>query len=560
MLLDATVLDGTGGPPVRHAVVVLERDRIIKVGPLSSVDVPDDALTIKLTGKWIVPGLVDAHIHMFQSAGLYTRPDILDLRRIHPYEHDAAALRQRIPETMRRYLASGITAVVDVGGPFWNFDVRDRQNATTLAPRLAVAGPLVSTVARPQLDAGDPPIIQAESPEQARSLVRRQLKRKPDLLKLWFIVPPKKDAEQLAGIIRAAIDEAHQGNVRVAVHATEHASALAAVEAGADILVHSVDDEPVDDRLLRLLRSRDVAYIPTLVVYEGYAEVLGQKVRLTDIERRYGDPRVIASWQDYAVLPSATPAREIAKRRAALEERMPIQRRNLDRVFRAGITIAAGTDAGNIGTPHGPALHRELELMVAAGMTPGAALTSATRNAARIFSKAPDFGTVEAGKLADLLVIDADPLADIRHLQRIHRVIKGGVVLAPPQILPANPAYVVQSQVDAYNARDLEGFVATFAPEVVVAEQPGDKEVARGHAELRAVYGKLFSANPELRCEVVQRIALGATVVDHELVTGIKGRPHVRAVARYEVKDGLIERVTLIREEPTPARPAPSSP
>ncbi|MBW2524788.1 MAG: amidohydrolase family protein [Deltaproteobacteria bacterium] len=556
VLLDATVIDGTGGKPLPHAVVVLEKDKVKEVGPLAKVEIPDGAVTHKLTGKWIVPGLVDAHIHLFQSAGLYARPDIVDLSRVRPYKHEAELLGARLPETLRRYLASGVTAVVDVGSPMWSFEVREAARAEVVAPRVAVAGPLISTVSRQSLDAGDPPIVQAKSAEEARELVKKQLLRKPDLLKVWFIVPPKADFDELLGIVQAAIAEAHRESVRVAVHATELDTARAAVEAGADVLVHSVDDETIDGPLIGLLKARNVIYIPTLAVYEGYSEVLGQDVRLSDIERRYGDPQAVDSWRDFAVVPSATPEREIAERRVALEKKMPVQRKNLGKVFRSGVTIAAGTDAGNIGTLHGAALHRELELMAEAGMSPSAVLVAATKNAAQVFSKTPSFGTIEKGKIADLLVVDADPLTDVRHLQRIHRVVKGGIVLEPRQILPPNPAYVVQAQVDAYNSRNVDEFVSLYAPDAVVTEQPIGKEIAAGHTAIKAVYGKLFEANSELHCEVLQRITIGSTVVDHELVTGIAGRPHVRAMARYEVADGLIRSVSVTRG---PSGPEPSA-
>jgi imidazolonepropionase-like amidohydrolase len=100
----------------------------------------------------------------------------------------------------------------------------------------------------------------------------------------------------------------------------------------------------------------------------------------------------------------------------------------LKRLVEAGVTIAAGTDAGNIGTLHGPALHRELELMAEAGLTPMQVILAATRDAARVFAAKPEFGTIEAGKLADMLVLDADPLADVRNARRIRQVIQGGRV------------------------------------------------------------------------------------------------------------------------------------
>jgi imidazolonepropionase-like amidohydrolase len=417
----ATLVDGTGRPPVADAIVVVEGGRIVAAGPRAKVAIPRNARVVDAKGKWVIPGLVDAHVHFFQSGGLYTRPDVIDLRAKVPYDEELAGIRKRLPETFRRYLCSGVTAVVDVGGPMWNFDVRDLAARTAAAPRVAVAGPLVSTYAPAALETADPAIVKVDTPEAARSLVRRELARKPDLVKIWFIRRPDLSLEESTRIVRATVEESHAAGVRVAVHATQLETAKAAVGAGCDVLVHSVFDAPVDDEFIAMLKERRVLYEPTLVVNEGYAEVLARAVDLTDVECECGDPEVVATW---AAAPEGVGADRVA--RAAGQIR--VAQANLKRLADAGVTIAAATDAGNIGTLHGPSLHREFELMAEAGLTPMQILVSATRDAARVFGPAPEFGTVEAGKLADLVVLDADPLADIRNARRIRFVMKGGTI------------------------------------------------------------------------------------------------------------------------------------
>jgi imidazolonepropionase-like amidohydrolase len=540
----ATVVDGTGADPVKDAVVIVMGDRILDVGKRNEVAVPDYLPIVDVSGKWIVPGLIDAHIHYFQSGGLYTRPDVIDLRSWRPYETEMARIDADLEETFRRYLASGVTSVVDVGGGYWNFEVRDKANSRLHAPRTAVAGPLVSTVSRSQMDIGDPPIIEVDSPEMARELVRKQLEHGPDLVKIWFIVPRDGNFEPNLPIIEATIDEAHGAGVRVAVHATQLEAARAAVEAGADVLVHSVDDAEVDEEFVALVKERGTVYTSTLIVMEGYGDVLGGNVRMTDIERELGDPDVVMTWSEVPVGPNADEIR--ARRRARLERTMPVMQKNLKAMQDGGVIVAAGTDAGNIGTLHGPAIHREFELMVEAGLSPREILMSATRNAALVFSAEPELGTIEKGKYADFLVLDADPLADVANLQRIHRVVKGGVELDPNDVLPPSPETVVQRQVEAYNARDIEAFLSFYADDVVVRRLPSGEVAWDSKEAMRPRYAKRFAENPELFCTITHRIVHGDWVVDHELVTGVKGRPRVRAVATYEVRDGLIRNVWFL--------------
>src|SRR6202049_2762816 len=170
-----------------NSVIVVTDGRISAVGTADSVTIPVGATIMDAHGKWIVPGLIDAHVHFFQSGNLYTRPDAADLRTAVPYASEVARNKARLAATFKVYLASGVTSVVDIGGPFWNFDVRDAAQRSPAAPRVSVAGPLISTVDDPPLDLGDPPIIKITTADEARALVRRELARQPDYIKVWFI-------------------------------------------------------------------------------------------------------------------------------------------------------------------------------------------------------------------------------------------------------------------------------------------------------------------------------------------------------------------------------------
>ena len=434
-IVGATVVDGAAAP-IPDAVVLINGDRIQAVGSRAQVALPKGITIVDGRGKWVAPGLIDAHVHFFQSGGAYTRPDVVDLRKVRPYEREIALLKAALPRTFARYLLCGVTSVVDVGGPFWNFEVREAAGRTALAPRVAVAGPLVSTVDRPQLDIGDPPIVKTATPDEARALVRRELERKPDLMKVWFVFRPGDDLAAGKALVAATVDEARKGGVRTAVHATELETARAAVEEGADVLVHSVIDKPVDDAFVDLLKRRGVVYIPTLFVRTGYTLVLTGGFTPTAAERRWADPDVLASFEEVKSRPELTSR----PRRAADPESERVPRQNLKRLSDAGVTIAAGTDAGNIGTLHGPSIFRELRLMADAGLTPREVLASATAGGARVMGREKDLGAVAPGKLADLLILDRDPLVDVANLEAIYRVVKGGRVFTTDELARAAAA------------------------------------------------------------------------------------------------------------------------
>src|SRR5204863_8955776 len=138
---------------------------------------------------------------------------------------------------------------------------------------VAVAGPLISSVSRQALDLGDPPIVKIDTPDQAREFVRKLSAQKPDLVKIWYIVDKDHPVESFRPIVRATIQESHAHNIRVAVHATELETARASVEEGAEVLVHSVVDKPVDDAFVKLLKDRHTILCPTPVVFERYGRV-----------------------------------------------------------------------------------------------------------------------------------------------------------------------------------------------------------------------------------------------------------------------------------------------
>ena len=439
-LVGGTVINPADGKVLPNATVVIDGDKIERV-TMGKQDAASLGKQIDCAGKFILPGYIDTHIHFFQSGDLFTRPDGADLNSVRPYKDEVAWVKSHLNDVFPRYLRCGITSVVDVGGPFWNFEVRKTATATAKAPRVAVAGPLISSVSREKLDLGDPPIVKIDTPDQARQFVRKLAEQKPDLVKIWYIVDKDHPVESFRPIVRATIEESHAHKIRVAVHATELETARAAVEEGADVLVHSVTDKPVDDAFVKLLKERHTILCPTLVVFERYGRTFSHQLNLTPEEKAWGNPEVIASLDVRKIPKEKLPDRiknALAKPDEALDrikKTYDVALPNLKKLEDAGVAIAAGTDAGNIGTIHGPALFREFQLMKEAGLTPMQILQCATANAAKLFGgeTGPHIGSIDKGNFADLVILKSNPIDDIKNASDIDSVVKNGIVY------PANP-------------------------------------------------------------------------------------------------------------------------
>jgi imidazolonepropionase-like amidohydrolase len=442
-LVNGTIINPDKSQIVQNATIIIDGDKIAAAGDAKTISTPKDARLIDCKGKFILPGYIDTHVHFFQSGDLYTRPDVVDLTKVRPYADEVAWIKRNLPDTFERYLRSGITSVVDVGGPMWNFEVRKKANATAKAPRVAVAGPLISSVSREKLDLGDPPIVKIDSPEQAREFVRKLAAQNPDLVKIWYIVDKDHPVDSFRPIVRATVEESHAHKLRVAVHATELETARAAVEEGADVLVHSVIDKPVDDAFVKLLQDRHTILCPTLVVFERYGRTFANKLNLTPEEKAWGNPEVIGTLDVTKIPQDKLPDRiktALANPNEALDrikKVYDVALKNLKTLEDAGVTIAAGTDAGNIGTIHGPAIFREFQLMKEAGLTPMQILQCATANAAKLFGgeTGTHIGKIDNGYFADLVIVKSNPLDDIAHASEIDSVIKSGDVYPADSIL-----------------------------------------------------------------------------------------------------------------------------
>lgn len=443
-LVGATLIDGTGAPPVPDSVVLLRAGKITCAGARAACPVPADAGVLDLKGTWIAPGLIDAHVHFSQTGWADGRPDALDVRAEHPYEAVAADLRAHPERFLHADLCSGVTAVLDTGGYPWTLGLEGRAETDTRSPHVAAAGPLLSTLDHWLNLPAERQFVFLRDRASASSAIAALKAGGARFVKVWFIVDRATDVAAMTPLVQAVGEEANQAGLPLIVHATGLAEAKASLRAGARLLVHSVWDQPVDDEFLKLARRAGATYCPTLTVEGGYVRLFravadGQAPEIDDPGHCVdGATRArIAESARLGVARLGGADLEAGAARAA--ERLRISAENLQRVHAAGIPIAMGTDAGNPLTLHGPAVYAELEAMQAAGLSPAEVLVAATAGGARAMGREQDLGTLVAGKQADLLVLEGDPTADVRAWRRPRYVVRGGEVRSAAE-LAAPPA------------------------------------------------------------------------------------------------------------------------
>ncbi len=442
VLTGATLIDGTGSEPVPDAVVVIENGRIACAGTRQACPPPDGAAETALRGHWILPGLIDAHVHFSQSGWADARPDFADVRPVAPYERTIAALRDGASEWFRTYLCAGVTGVFDVGGYPWTLALPARAEGDTTAPHVVAAGPLLSTREFETINLpGERQILHMKDAATARGLVRYVAASGSSAVKVWWIDNPALPHEEAVARVEAAAGEARALSLPLIVHATTLERAKAAVRAGASMLVHGVSDQDVDAEFLALAREKDVVYCPTLTVGEGYSRLRDALVAGEEITA--GDPLGCVDPATRRKLrTSASLGPEVLPERArtrSLPGRPRVAMTNLAKVRDAGITIAMGTDAGNPLTLHGASALFEMLAMQEAGLSQMEVIVASTRGSAQAAGRLGDLGTVERGKIADLIVLRASPLESLENLTTISHVVRAGVVReqkelrAPPE-------------------------------------------------------------------------------------------------------------------------------
>ena len=427
------LIDGTGAAPVENAVVVIRGGRIIQAGKSGAPTVPSGARVIDARGKWIIPGIVDAHVHYGQSGWFDARPDAADVRARYPYAQTVASLRDHPERFFQADLCSGVTATFDVGGYPWTRGLQARGERDAHAPHVAAAGALLTTFDASVNLPDERQFVFMSSDTAVRAAVRSHAAMGSAAIKVWYIVPrtwTSDDSAHFSQLVHVAGAEAESVGLPLIVHATGLWEAKDAIRAGAHVLVHSIFSSPVDEEFLTLAREHHVIYIPTLTVLEGYPNMymgmspdsLPYPVACVDSVTR---AKIAGGLSDSLRPAWARGPNPHPPTNTSLDNAIG----SLKRVEDAGITVAMGTDAGNPGTLHGPSVYREMDLMQKAGLTPMQVLVDATRNGAIAMGRGKDFGTLEVGKAGDLVILDADPVRDIANVRRVLRVIKQGEIV-----------------------------------------------------------------------------------------------------------------------------------
>jgi len=402
----ATLVDGTGAPPIPNSLLVVDGGRIVSVGAATSealAKLPPGAQIVAADGKWIVPGLIDAHVHAESDADLQTMLNwgITSVRLM----AETVAASQK--------LAAASRARMDIPDVF------------PAAPIFTVHGGWWG-----RGEPADPDLNRfPETAEEARRSVRRARELGSAEIKImlddmaWCRAPLPALPKTSPAVLRALLDEAKAQGMRSIVHAPNLDDARAAVAGGASALAHGVL-EPIDDATFAAMKARSVFYVPTMDIFEYLADTHGFMEHVLGPIDAWLLPETVERYRSDAY---AAGYRERYPNFENVRRRLPALRENLRRLHAAGVPVALGTDMWAL---PGAAVSVEMKLYVAAGMPPLEAVRSATRTAARSIGADADRGTLEKGKRADVVVLRSDPLGP-SDVTDIDGVWKAGERVAP---------------------------------------------------------------------------------------------------------------------------------
>jgi len=407
----ARLIDGTGMPAIESARLVVDDGVVTAAGPRDEVESPPGATVVDLTGKTVMPALVNLHGHVGFQRGL---------------TYDAANYtRENVVDHLNRYAYYGVGVIVSLGtdaGDIWSDIRRDQEAGTLGGARLFTAG---RGLARPNAGPGAaalrPSASGVTSEEEGRQYVRELAAQGVSFVKIWVDDRGGSVEKLEPALYRPIIDEAHRHGLDVIAHIFYHDDAEELVAAGVDGFAHLVRDREMDDALVAAVVEQDVFVMPNIGISERGRHTEPPPWLATPILAETVAPAVLARATDTF----ASRAADAAERAARSYERME---RSLAKLHAAGASLVLGSDSGVQDHFYGFSAHRELELMVAAGLSPMDAIVTATsRSADRL--GVDDSGRLSPGARADFIVLDANPLDDIANSRRIADVYLGGTAV-----------------------------------------------------------------------------------------------------------------------------------
>ena len=412
LLEGARVIAGDGSPAIDNAAVLVERGTITRIGRRGDIALPAGGTRVNLDGKTVMPAIISTHVHPgFQRGLSYVAENFR---------------RETIMDDLNRELYFGVSTAMSLGIETGDvmFQIRaDQAEGRAGGARLLIAGRGIGAPnAGPGSSVYSAFTYEVTTIDQIRRAVQEQAARKVDIIKIWVDDRGGRAPRLPMPLARAAIDEAHAHGLKIAAHIFYHDDAVALAEAGIDAFAHLVRDQEMSDALIALMIKNHVYVMPNLGAPERGTHASPpawvDEPYLAGLLRDTVAPEVVARIRNSFL--GRDPA-EAARR----QQGYAILQRSVGKLTAAGAGIILGCDTGLEDHIFGYAEQKELELMVAAGMTPSQAIVAATSRAAA-FVGLPDRGTLAPGKRADLLVLDANPLDDIRNTRRIAKLYIAG--------------------------------------------------------------------------------------------------------------------------------------
>lgn len=409
-----TLIDGTGKQPTPDAAMVVTDGRIAWAGPDSRLKAPAGVQTVDLTGKFVMPGIIDLHTHLASSVDLVQDPKFFT--------------RENIENQLKLYASFGVTTVVSLGTDqelIFSLRAEQRRTRPTMARIFSAGRGFTAAGGYPPPPKGMPRIqFEIATPEEVRKDIDKLADEGVDLVKFWYDDHLGTEKKLTPDLAKALISDGHAKNLKVVAHVFYLADAKALIDADLNGFAHSVRDKPVDAELISKMKAHNAYQMAATLTREASTYSFAKPSAMLD------DPffQRAVSAKTLAALKGEELQRRVAATMDAQHgpEWLEMAQKNLKALADGGVKIGFGTDTGPPMRIQGYFEHWEMELMAQAGLTPMQVITAATRNASEFLGVSKDLGTLEQGKWADLIVLGKNPLDNIRNTRTLESVYIAG--------------------------------------------------------------------------------------------------------------------------------------